>query len=134
MNDDVQIISRTRDIAADNPRLNGLFDGALQYLRPVGELAANINERRAGLDRKCLDEGSLNARMRIALADQTIFECSGFAFIGIAYEILGFRTIFRNEAPLHTGGKPGAASAPEARSLNFLDQLRGSHRPHDFLP
>src|SRR5437762_1383619 len=63
--------------------------------------------------------------MRVALKDDAVLARAWLALIGVAAEINRPSGILRNETPFETGGKTGAAPAPQTRGLCHLDDFGG---------
>ena len=69
--------------------------------------------------------------MRIPFNQLAVFECPGFALIGIAAEIAGARVILGKESPFHAGGKSCPASSPQTGFHDGLGDLRRSDLAED---
>src|SRR5437867_10117640 len=63
--------------------------------------------------------------MRVLLHQLAVLEGAGLALVGVAYEILGFRRLLGDEAPLHAGREARPAAAAQPRGLHHLDALVG---------
>src|SRR5882672_8966988 len=71
--------------------------------------------------------------MRIALHQITVLECAWLGLIRVADYIFRFWRVFRNEAPLHSGGKSCAASTTQSRFLDVIDDVVRRHRCQYFF-
>src|SRR3989442_9306267 len=64
----------------------------------------------------------------MTLHQQVIFERARLAFVGVARDVLGGWRLLVDELPFQPGRKACAAAAAQARSLDDVDDLRGSER------
>ena len=113
MNNQIQVVARAEDILAGETGALDLFCCLFQHSSAKRHFAANVNERGMRLNSERCDQRSFDDGVWIFLDQQPILECAGFAFVGVTNQILGFGIVFGDEAPLHAGGKSGAAPASE---------------------
>ena len=59
--------------------------------------------------------------------DVAILECSRLGLVGVADQVDRLFFVGLDETPFHAAGKPGAAAAPQARSLHFVHDFRARH-------
>src|SRR5206468_10795785 len=125
---DVAVEAGAKHVTAEKSARIGLFDRTLEDGLHVEELAADIDVGDLGADGVARDRASLEHEVRIPLHQQVIFERAWLAFVGVARDVLGVGRLLVDELPLHPGRKACAAAAAQARSLDDVDDLRGSER------
>ena len=66
------------------------------------------------------NDHSFNQLMWIVFHQSPIFKSAGLHFVGVADQVLRMRRILAHgyKAPLHTGGKSGAAAAAKIRRFD----------------
>src|SRR5690606_38717577 len=75
----------------------------------------------------CGDGHAFDHDMRVETQDVAVFEGAGFAFVGVAYQVLLPWKGTRHEAPFEAGGKARAAAATKAGRLDFGDDVFRLH-------
>ncbi len=96
------------------PLLVGFGDCALDDLEQVAILAAEIDEAHLGADGEAGDHGALDDGVRVFEEDHVIFTGAGLGLVAVDQDVLGLGGDLGDEAPLHAGGKAGAAAAAQA--------------------
>src|SRR5258708_38648259 len=65
--------------------------------------------------------------MRILVNDVAILERARLRFIGVADEVDRLGTAWLDEAPFGAARKAGAATSPQTRGFNLVNDLLGRH-------
>src|ERR1700676_4697037 len=100
--------------------------------RTRGEFAPYIDVRDTRIDGETGDQDAFEQLMRVLVDDVAVLKSPGLGFIGVRDQVNRLLLIRLDKAPLHAAGKPGAATAAQARSLYFVDDVDPRHR-HGFL-
>ena len=85
------------------------FDFGLQNLFLLFILVANVKDALLRARKNAGENHPFDHEMRKVREDETIFECSGLAFICIADDVFLGAWSLANELPFRLGGKSGAA-------------------------
>ena len=100
------------------------FDRALENLRALGKLAADVDVGRLRVQRETGDQDSLEELMRIFVNDVAILERARLGFVGVANQVDRFFFVRLDETPFHPARKTGATASAQSRGLHFVDDLR----------
>ncbi len=119
------------DALAQIARLVGFLDRAGQAAIREVELAADVDEGVADLQRVRGDQHAFDQQVRRVLEDPAVLERSGLAFVGIRAQVVRLPVVELHDAPLAAGGEGSAAVAEDAGRRDLLgDVLRGQFREH----
>src|SRR5690606_34033557 len=111
MDEHVAVEPGAEDVLAQVTGAIGLFDGRLERLLHMVELAADVDVRRLRADRVAADRAPLDQQVRVALHQHVILERSRLALVGVAADVLSLRRVLEDELPLEPGREAGAAAA-----------------------
>ena len=107
--------------------LAGLADGDFQTVDSQRILGTDVDETLGGADGVAADGHSLDDAVGVTLEDGTIHEGTGVTLVGVADDVLLVGLVLGAEAPFHTGGEAGAATAAEAGLGDLVDNLLRGH-------
>jgi hypothetical protein len=110
-----------------------LFDRASDASVRQVELAADVDEGVAHLQRERGDQHRLDQQVRRVLEDPAVLEGAGLALVGIGAQVVRLLVEQLDHAPLAPGRKGRAAVTEDARGGDFLGDLLRPHLAHDFL-
>src|SRR5690606_29865984 len=124
---------RAEDALAEEAGRARLFERFLEAFVDFPDLAVDIvvadrNTHGIGSDCHAFDDD-----VRIVAQDVAIFEGTRLALVRVADEVLLAREGTRHEAPLQSRGKARPASAAQAGSLDFGDDVLGRHAADEDL-
>ena len=115
------------NVLAQKSQLPRLIDGNFQALYGDGIFSTDINIPGIGSNRISGNGHRFQYGMRIAFQDGSIHERTRIAFIGIADDIFVAWRLICRKLPFHPGRKSATASAPQAGSLDLIDDLLRRH-------
>ena len=116
------------DVLAQKPGGIGLVDRALQAVIRQIELAADVDERMAHLQREGRDQHRLDQLVRRVLENPAILERARLAFVGVGAQVVRLGVAQLDHRPFATDRKCGAAVAEDAGRRDFLRHLLRRHR------
>ncbi len=121
MKENVEIVTGSTGIFADQTLFVSLVDCDLNVGSFVIELATNVNVGGAGSHGPTGDEASFDKLMRIVTHNLTIFARSWLAFISVDNKVSG-STVgrFVHKTPFHATRKSGSSTSTKARFLHFI--------------
>ena len=125
VDDDFAGVTRAEDVLAEETLGLRFGDRALENLRAVDELAANVDEGLLSLDGPRGDRDTLQHLVRIFINDLAILVGAGLGFVGVDDEVDGLARLSVEELPLHAGREAGAAAAAQAGDFDFLTDFVG---------
>ena len=99
------------DLFAEQAGGIGFLDRAGQAPVRQVELAADVDEGMANLQRVGGDQHRLQQQMRSVLQDPAVLEGAGLALVGVGAQVVRLLVIELDDTPLATGGKGCAAVA-----------------------
>src|SRR5690606_28284022 len=108
-------------------RLARLFQSLFETLVDLEDFAVDVVVADADAHGISGDGHALDHDVRIEAQNVAVFESAGFAFVGIAYQVLLAGQVARHEAPFETGRKARTAAPAQARSLDFGNDVLGLH-------
>ena len=109
-------------VLADQPRLVGLVDGALQRLALADVFAADVDVGGVRPHGEGGDEAALDEEMRIVPHDLPVLAGAGLRLVGVDDEVVRPPVrLLRHERPFQAGREAGAAAAAQARLLHLVD-------------
>ena len=117
--------SRRAQAAADQARIAGIIQRIEKpRYRLAQEFASNVVVAHRGAHRECGQGHALDQHVRVVAQDVAIVAGSGFALVGVAYQVAGLLAVPGHEAPFQSGGKPGSATAAQPGCLDRFQDLR----------
>ena len=87
---DVEVVAASAGVLADQARLVGFLDGALQDGGFVVEFSADIDVGCAGVHGSACDDAAFDQFVRVLAHDFAVFAGPRFAFVGVDDEVAGF--------------------------------------------
>ena len=109
-------------VLADQPRLIGLVDGALQRLALADVFAADVDVGGVRPHGEAGDEAALDEEMRIVPHDLPVLAGAGLRLVGVDDEVVRAAVrLLRHERPFEPGREAGAAAPAQARLLHLVD-------------
>ena len=105
----------------------GFLDGGFEDLAVVVVLAADVEVGGVELARAHADSDAFDNEVWIELDEDLILECGGFRLVGVDGEEALPAVLWRQEGPLHAGGKTRSATAAQFSSLDDLDDVLRLH-------
>ena len=105
----LEIEPGAEDVRAEQTGGVRLLDGAGEAAVGEVELAADVDEAVADVERVARDQHRLEQHVRVVLEDPAVLEGAGLAFVGVADDVFHGRRL-RHEAPFQAGRKAGAAA------------------------
>ena len=127
MNVNLDVEPGAEHVAPHEIFLARFLDRALEDLRAFRKLAADVDVGRLRAERETGDQDSLDQLVGILVNNVAVLECPRLRFIGVADQVDRLFFVGLDKAPFHAAGKPGAAAAPQARSLHFVHDFRARH-------
>src|SRR6266404_6208033 len=114
-------------VAPEEISLSRILDGALENLRALGELTADVDVGCLCTERETRDQDSLDQLVRVLVNNVAVLESPRLRFIGVADQVDRFFFVGLDEAPLYAAGKTRAAAAAQAGRLHFVHDLHARH-------
>src|SRR5664279_3548990 len=133
VDDDVARERAVGDAGAEQAGRIRLLDRAGEASIGQVELAADVDEGMAHLQREGGDQHRLDQQVRRVLEDPAVLEGAGLALVGIGAEIVRLLVVELDHAPLAPGREGRAAVAEDSRRGDFLGDLLRAHLAHDLL-
>src|SRR5512132_483458 len=123
--DHVQVEPRALDVAAEQAPVVGGVERRLEPPARPAALAAQVDEGVAAADGVGGDDHALDQGVRVALEQLHVLEGARLALVGVDHQVGRLAGPLGQEPPLHAGGEPGPAPAPQPRVLDQLNQVLG---------
>ncbi len=118
---DVEIPARTAGVLAEQPRLAGFFDGGLDAVAFVVELAAYIDVTGVGAHGEAADQAAFQKLVRLVAQDLAVLAGARLAFVGVDHQIMRASVVhLRHERPFEAGEEAGAAAPAHPRFLDLV--------------
>ena len=123
VDDDVEVVARAEDVAAEVAGLVRLGDGVLDPPHHLQHLAADVDEGLVGLDREAGDDGALDEHVRGRQHQRDVLAGARLGFVGVHHQVVRLAVTLRDEAPFHAGGEARPAAAAQPRPLQRADDV-----------
>lgn len=124
----VEVISATTSVFAEESGLVGLVNGLLNVRSLLVEFSANVNVSCAGIHGATSDETAFDELVRISTQNLTVLAGTRFTLVGVHDEIPWSRVLLPtwlvHETPLETTGKASTTTPTQARVFHCLDDPR----------
>ena len=127
VDDDVAGEVAAEDALAGEARGVGLVERALDAAERQVELAADVDERVADLQRVRGDQHRLEQQVRRMLEDPAVLERAGLALVGVGAEVMGLPVVELDHRPLAADGECRPAVAEQPRGRHFRGDLLRRH-------
>src|SRR6185437_10224208 len=110
MQPDVEIVAAAENVFAEEILFAGLSERAVQNLRALGKLYADVDVGELHVIRPAGEDHPLDELMRVLVNDLAIFERARLGLVRVAYEINRLAAAAIHKAPLESAGKPRATA------------------------
>ncbi len=123
---DIEVKARTHDVLAQQPVFAGLAESDREIDHRQRILVADVDPTLVRSQGVGADDHPLEHRVRIALHDRAVLECSRVALVAVAEDEAPLPRGRLAGFPLTGGREPGSAAAALAGNRHLIDDFVGS--------
>jgi hypothetical protein len=125
VNVDIEVVTGSAGVLANQALGVGLVDGVLEDIGFVDEFATDIDVGSGRVHGSSGNEAALDELVWVLSHDLSVLASSGFTLIGIDDEITGLGVLVPvlevHERPFQTRGETGTTSTAQTRGLDLID-------------
>src|SRR5205823_2506601 len=123
MHPEVEIEAAAEDVFAEEILFASFFKRAVQNLRALSELAADVNVSELHVVRPTREDHPFDELVRVFVDDLAVLERARLGFVGVANEVNRLAAFAVHERPLESAGKSRAAATAQAGLHDLVAHL-----------